>query len=273
MHAPGEAADALGVGQKIAHRRAADNAAAVQRVSVDDVVADTRMYGERHPQPRRRRLHAVALVRVRHAVMAGRHAVGGDQRQQVGQRPQRLVGRVRRRQRRQVLAQRIGRRDFQVLFLDERPHRRPVAQPVHPAGGEGEVDPAPRLLPGAELPPCHVRPHVLAAAPQVGELPVVDGAGAVGRQVRHPPLLDERDEHRPQPVFNEVRAVGEHHRPLPRPRRADARRQQRHLLRLPSRQRRRRPVRSHGNLLNRQLAHPLAQRKHLQLSAIQPRHG
>ena len=97
-----------------------------------------------------------------------------------------------------------------AVFLDEPAQRPAVAQAVERAGHEREMDVRRRLVPGAEGARRHVLLDALGRGAQPGVFPVVDRAGAVGRQVRQPAAGHHPLENPGGAVAQQVGAVDQH---------------------------------------------------------------
>ena len=108
--------------------------------------------------------------------------------------------------------QMLLRGDFHAFGLNEAADGFAVTPARTRPHAEREIDESAGFIPVPERPPGHIDAHTLAALSQKAELPVVNDAGAVGRQVCQPAVFHQTDEERAQPILDGVRAKGDNDR-------------------------------------------------------------
>ncbi|MCE2828157.1 MAG: hypothetical protein LW626_13960 [Verrucomicrobium sp.] len=136
-------------------------------------------------------------------VATGGEPMAGHHRKQFAAGPGHRIGRELRYQ----LGQHVGLGQLAAILLDEAPQRLAVTQPLQRTGQQGQMDVPARLIPGAEGARRHVLLHPLGRPAEPGVLPVVDRAGAIGRQVLDEAGLHQARQQRHRPVADQVRAI------------------------------------------------------------------
>ncbi len=111
-----------------------------------------------------------------------------------------------------AFAQRIRVRNVQSVSLNQMADRLAIAHVLQRTGLNSQIDVLAGLLPSAKAAGFDIGAHVLFRPAQIGELPIMNGAGPLSGQMGDPALFHEPDENRRQTVFDQMSAKGEHHR-------------------------------------------------------------
>ena len=168
---------------------------------------DPRVHGERDAVPITGGLHAVPRVGMWQLPNLRSHRSVTNQLEQVGGGPEDPRALSLRLGPLQSLDEKRLARDLDALLDHRPPDGFPVAETIEPSDEERETDRSAGLVPDPELPLGDIRAHVFAAPAEVAELPIVNRAGSVRRNVLKITFLHHADEEGAESVLDEVRAV------------------------------------------------------------------
>ena len=102
-------------------------------------------------------------------------------------------------------------RKNRAILIDEAAERPTEAFAVDAADEQGEMDVAPSFVPGAEGAGGDVVTNAFGGAAEEGEFPIVNDAGAIRSEMRHPAVIEKAVEQQLAAVLNEMGPVNEHH--------------------------------------------------------------
>src|SRR5207249_1265133 len=101
-------------------------------------------------------------------------------------------------------------RERRAVFANESSEGAAETVAPQPAGEQRQMDVTTSLVPGSEGAGGDVVTHAFGRTAQKGELPVVNDAGAVGREVGEPAPFHHLVEQQLPAVLDEMRAVNQH---------------------------------------------------------------
>ena len=99
---------------------------------------------------------------------------------------------------------------FDAILADETPERFAVAFAAEAADEQGDGEVAAGLVPRAEIAVSDAALDAFRGAAEPGKFPIVDGARAIGREVRDPAIREQALDERRGAIAGKVRAVDEH---------------------------------------------------------------
>ena len=179
-------------------------------MGVDDIVSDARMNRQRDMEPAGMACKREGFVRMDHLVISGFDVMPYQGLKQVCTGGHdfivcRMIGPAG-----QSMLKCCPIRNRIAVITYETAYRLSISHAVERAGQHCQMGMSAGLVPGAELPLRHMRPHILLGLSLKGVFPIVNHARTVCRQMGDPSLFHHAYDHRSQAVLHHVGAIGKH---------------------------------------------------------------